>query len=141
MSQAAVCGWVPVPHCPQRFLMNRDASWAAGLDVSSCPPLPWPPRNLSSMVVSHSQAFSSILITTKHHLFSLKGQISMHTCQCAYKGTRWPLNTMVITFFPISSKKPNGRAIKISQSLSTACLNPCLFLPDCQRRHHPCRSL
>lgn len=39
--------------------------------------------------------------------------------------------------FPISSQKPNGRAIGISRSLSTACLNPFLLSPDCQPHHHP----
>lgn len=132
MPHTALCAWVPATHSLPSVFLNKQRCqlglWAqcvlllTSALASAKPEFPWLPPT--------PQAFSSILITTKHHLLTLKGQISMHACLWAYKGTQWSLNAIVNHVFSPSAQRSQPATPSQSQSLlSTVCLDPFLVSP------------
>ena len=144
MPHTALCAWVPATHSLPSVFLNKQRRqlglWAqcvlllTSALASAKPEFPWLPPT--------PQAFSSILITTKHHLLTLKGQISMHACLWAYKGTQWSLNAIVNHVFSPSAQRSQPATPSQSQSLlSTVCLDPFLVSPGRQHHRYPPPSL
>lgn len=112
MARAAlVCGWSISPG----FLMARGASRALG---ATAPLLSTPAASAKPEFPTRSLApwaFSSILITTKHHSSQRKRPNSYaYMPLCLYGCWMVTECNCESHFVSVSSKKPNGEAIQIS---------------------------